>query len=351
MEGKVIPFSKVGRNDLCPCGSGKKHKKCCLQKVVPHPKETGPAKDVDARSVIRSIKKTMAQIEEGIGVGDLPIQELRDKLIGKSYDEISAELDGRKRSPEYTAQQLVYDAWEMEDTWEKVDLAEKAIEIWPDCADAYSILSDELATTPKEQMHWIQLAVAAGERALGKNFLKENQGHFWGMLETRPYMRARFSLAQLLWLEGKTDEAVAQCWDLLKLNPDDNQGVRLILMNWLLAMQDHAGVEKLFKKFKGDCFAEWAYSKVLYHFQIDGPGEKPNKALLKAVKVNPHVLPYLKKPKSIPKELPHSYSMGSDDEAMIYAAQAIDAWKGTPGALAWIKEQSVSFKRTSAPPK
>ncbi len=23
------PSSKVGRNDLCPCGSGKKHKKCC----------------------------------------------------------------------------------------------------------------------------------------------------------------------------------------------------------------------------------------------------------------------------------------------------------------------------------
>ena len=22
----------VGRNDLCPCGSGKKYKKCCLQK-------------------------------------------------------------------------------------------------------------------------------------------------------------------------------------------------------------------------------------------------------------------------------------------------------------------------------
>ncbi|MDQ3050669.1 MAG: SEC-C metal-binding domain-containing protein, partial [Bacteroidota bacterium] len=23
--------NKVGRNELCPCGSGKKYKKCCLQ--------------------------------------------------------------------------------------------------------------------------------------------------------------------------------------------------------------------------------------------------------------------------------------------------------------------------------
>ncbi len=26
--------SKVGRNDACPCGSGKKYKKCCLQRAA-----------------------------------------------------------------------------------------------------------------------------------------------------------------------------------------------------------------------------------------------------------------------------------------------------------------------------
>ena len=26
----VRDFPKIGRNDPCPCGSGKKHKKCCL---------------------------------------------------------------------------------------------------------------------------------------------------------------------------------------------------------------------------------------------------------------------------------------------------------------------------------
>ncbi|MGH9934851.1 MAG: SEC-C metal-binding domain-containing protein, partial [Blastocatellia bacterium] len=25
-------ISSIGRNDLCPCGSGKKYKKCCLGK-------------------------------------------------------------------------------------------------------------------------------------------------------------------------------------------------------------------------------------------------------------------------------------------------------------------------------
>jgi uncharacterized protein YecA (UPF0149 family) len=27
---EINPFRHVGRNDLCPCGSGKKFKKCCL---------------------------------------------------------------------------------------------------------------------------------------------------------------------------------------------------------------------------------------------------------------------------------------------------------------------------------
>lgn len=27
---KVREYNKIGRNDLCPCGSGKKYKNCCL---------------------------------------------------------------------------------------------------------------------------------------------------------------------------------------------------------------------------------------------------------------------------------------------------------------------------------
>jgi len=30
----LIQRVKIGRNDLCPCGSGLKFKKCCISKVV-----------------------------------------------------------------------------------------------------------------------------------------------------------------------------------------------------------------------------------------------------------------------------------------------------------------------------
>src|SRR5205085_6354774 len=34
-EPAFNPFRSVGRNDPCPCGSGKKFKKCCLGKPEP----------------------------------------------------------------------------------------------------------------------------------------------------------------------------------------------------------------------------------------------------------------------------------------------------------------------------
>jgi len=32
MISTVINTAKIGRNEPCPCGSGKKYKKCCIKK-------------------------------------------------------------------------------------------------------------------------------------------------------------------------------------------------------------------------------------------------------------------------------------------------------------------------------
>jgi uncharacterized protein YecA (UPF0149 family) len=32
VHGDTVLEEKLGRNDLCPCGSGKRFKKCCLKK-------------------------------------------------------------------------------------------------------------------------------------------------------------------------------------------------------------------------------------------------------------------------------------------------------------------------------
>lgn len=42
------PLRKVGRNDPCPCGSGKKFKKCCLSSVSDSPSDSVPPWERDA---------------------------------------------------------------------------------------------------------------------------------------------------------------------------------------------------------------------------------------------------------------------------------------------------------------
>src|SRR6266508_371017 len=113
----------------------------------------------------------------------------------------------------------MYDAWETPSPRERVRLARQALDLSPDCADDYVLLAEETARSAKEAADLYAKGVAAGERALGKPVFEEEAGHFWGIVETRPYMRSRLGLARALWALGKRQEAAAHAWELLRLNP------------------------------------------------------------------------------------------------------------------------------------
>ena len=132
------------------------------------------------------------------------------------------------------AQELMYQAFGTPDPEEQVKLAKQAIDLSPDCADAYVLLAEHTKSR-KEALDLFEKGVAAGERALGPKAFQEDVGHFWSLLETRPYMRAREGLASKLWTMGRRDEAIKHLQDMLRLNPGDNQGVRYTLAGWLLA--------------------------------------------------------------------------------------------------------------------
>ena len=125
------------------------------------------------------------------------------------------------------AQQVMYNAWEQTDPSKRIALALKALALSPLCADAYVLLAEESAQSAEEALEYYRRGVEAGERALGPKGFKEYEGHFWGFLETRPYMRARAGLAATLNLLGDIRAAIAHYQDMLRLNPNDNQGIRL----------------------------------------------------------------------------------------------------------------------------
>lgn len=242
------------------------------------------------------------------------------------------------RSPLEQAQDVMYRAWETPNRAQRVKLARQALDISPDCADAYVLLAEENAKTPAEARAFYEQGVKAGERALGKEDFEEMVGHFWGVLETRPYMRARLGLAQALWALGERQQASDHMHEMLRLNPGDNQGVRYLLANLLLHMGDDTALEKLLGQYPDDWSANWKYTAALLAFRKEGKSEQANVLLQEAIQCNRFVPPFLLGRKKPPKQMPAFISPGQESEAIDYMVDAIIPWQQTPGACDWLKE-------------
>ena len=236
------------------------------------------------------------------------------------------------------AQDLVYEAWETPSKRARVKLARQALEVSGMCADAYVLLAEEAAKSIAEARDYYRQGVAAGEKALGPETFEHDAGRFWRILETRPYMRARAGLADCLWDLGERDDAVAHMWDMLRLNPSDNQGLRYVLTVRLFALDDLGGVEKILNDYPEDIFAEWSYAKALLTFRQTGPSADAAKALKAAAKTNPHVPGLLLDRQPMPKTPPPYYAVGSKDEAVLYVLENRENWSAAKGALKWLAE-------------
>jgi len=319
---------RIGRNDACHCGSGKKYKRCHLdpdalaKRSAAEPvgaegggEGGGEGGNVTRLPDLRSMERPLAMLAGGMG------GERRRQSGG---------LD--------TAQELMFQAWEERSAERRIALARKALEASPDCADAYVLLAEEAAAGSLEEMTRLYVqGVAAGERAIGKGAFEEHVGHFWGLLETRPYMRARHGLGQCLWQGGDRDGAIAHFLDLLRLNPNDNQGVRDHLAACFLEAGRDDELAELLSRYENDASAVWAYSRALLEFRLGGEGDASRGALEAAVKANPHVPAYLIGRKKLPRRLPDHIGLGDEPEAIAYAAEHVGAWKAASGALGWLR--------------
>jgi tetratricopeptide (TPR) repeat protein len=184
-------------------------------------------------------KKKRAVVERDDGEQSplefLPNRRAMEQMMRQLAAEFEDEGEQREATPLDRAQDMMYQAFEASPA-EQVRLARQVLKISADCADAYALLAEH-AKTADEALTLHKQGVDAGERALGKKAFKEDEGHFWGVLETRPYMRARQGLAQCLWEAGRREEAAEHYREMLRLNPNDNQGVRYSLATLLLDLE------------------------------------------------------------------------------------------------------------------
>jgi tetratricopeptide (TPR) repeat protein len=236
-------------------------------------------------------------------------------------------------TPVERAQEKMYEAWNA--TGERrVKLAQEALEISPDCADAYVLLAEETARSPEEALKLYEQGRQAGERALGPEAFQEAVGHFWGIIETRPYLRARAGVAECLWATDRYDEAIFHYREMLRLNPNDNQGNRYMLVRLLLKEGRNEELGQLLDQYD-EGSAEWLYTRALWLYRRDGGSRKATKALKEAFEQNRFVPLYLSGLKEPPMHLPEYMSFGDESEAIHYFVENVEAWLDTPGALEW----------------
>ncbi len=238
------------------------------------------------------------------------------------------------RDPLDETQFLMYDAWESTSPKQRIALARKAIKISPVCADAYNLLAEEHAKTQEEALDYYRKAVEAGREALGPDGFKEYAGHFWGFLETRPYMRARLGLGEALWATGQKDAAIENFQEMLEINPGDNQGIRYVLAAKLLNAGRMNELKRLLSTCAEEASADIQYTRALVAY-IDDAGDAEAIAQI-AWETNQYV-PGMLSGRIPTIELQGYITMGGKDEASGYVEIFGAPWKQTPRAVDWIE--------------
>lgn len=241
------------------------------------------------------------------------------------------------------AQQLIYDAWEEPDRRRRMALARRALSISPFCADAWLLLTTLRSIADDARREMLERAVLAAELAIGEESFKANRGSFWGVLETRPYMRARYALAEHLWFAGEQNQAIEHLREMLILNPNDNQGLRYQLLAWLLWVEDDRSAEQLLRAHRDEGSAFLDYTRALLVFRKGGDSKAARIVVKRAWESNTHV-PKLLAAGKVAHAMPEFYRPGGEDEAQCYLSQYGFAWERTAGATRWLVDITTDLE-------
>jgi tetratricopeptide (TPR) repeat protein len=280
----------------------------------------------------RVMEKTLRDLQQLMSSREFESTEELNAFLAKTSGEVPRHAPGR--TPQDKAQELVERAFEERGRM-RIKLAREALRLWPDCAEAWVLQAEQMPDLERRRDLY-RNGLEAAERALGPKPFVEDVGHFWGVLETRPYMRTRNGLAGALWDTGQRDEAIGHWLDMLRLCPGDNLGVRQMLVPRLLEARRDAEAEAVLAQYEEDATAMLGYARVLLEFRRSGSGPAAKAKLDAAMRRNAYVPKYLTGRANPKGPLPDSYSLGSDDEARIATAVLLMAWASTEGAIEWL---------------
>jgi len=288
-------------------------------------------KNTERMNTEKNLSKLIEEINKKDFKSKDELNDFMSNLMEQSLDDLPERTDKKGR-----AQDLVYEAYEQPVSKAK-KIIKQALELDPNNADAYNYLASIEKDIDKAIKQY-EKAIKAGEKTLGKKFFKEEKGYFWGMIETRPFMRAKAGLADCLYAKKEVDKAIEIYEEMLELNPNDNQGIRYLLSTLLLSKNDFSKFQSFIENSEEEDCAVWNYNNALYQFKKSGQSANSDKELLKAYESNEYVIDYMLGVKEMPKEQPQYIGRGDENEAISYVNGAWTIWDKTDEAFDWLYE-------------
>jgi len=240
---------------------------------------------------------------------------MQSRFAGRKVDDLVVEARKGDWGDADEAQEIMFDAMASDSQDGLMQGVDKALALDPNNADALLFTSMRHAQDRDDAIRRIRAAITQVEAAFGPEFMEENKGHFWGNVFTRPYMRLRLGLFEILNEEERWDEAIAEAEAMLELNPNDNQGVRDHLLIDYLTVGNAKAARALMKRYPEGHMAVHAWANV-FEKHLSNNKEGARKALAAALRCNPHVPKYMFGMKRLPSEFSGYYSPGTESEAV-----------------------------------
>ncbi|MBQ4875757.1 UPF0149 family protein [Pseudoalteromonas luteoviolacea] len=170
-------------------------------------------------------------------------------------------------------------------------------------------------------------------------FKKQNEGHFWLIHETRPYMAVRFHKARLLFESNQFQQTCTELEELLKLNPNDNQACRYLYANCLVMLKQWDKLKALLSEYEeGGIFMKSA--EVLMQFALGGESAELNVIKQSLIKANKHFVKILTGQEKVKLPEVLGYTLGSKEEVITYIEMGGKrAWLSVEGSLFWLRNK------------
>ena len=189
--------------------------------------------------------------------------------------------------------------------------------------------------------HWLDAVLTRGYRIIEKHWPPEHPGKLpWVLEANRPALRLLVHFIDYRaddWEDGRCESAIRL---YLRLNPNDNHGVRCYFVDQLLTVGRDAAALACAEQYPNDMFAETRYGAALALYRL-GRLDEAEARLGGALAALPLVPKYLLRDRvARPKSGEHGMEIGGKEQAWDYRDGMREVWAESEGALEWLGQRT-----------